>query len=146
MGRKPLIQEFYHITFTIGIFWLLVIEHFFKAHGQDNTSAVIIGWANVIALYIFAYIIYIMDRRLIIQSSKYVKLIESVQLTNLFLIGILIVITGTIDDIDKWNNYWEYIVTTFYGILLFFVGYIMPVLFIIMQIIPIRKQIKSPLK
>lgn len=97
------LDSLYLLNFTISIFLLVSIEHFFKANTSDATiiSGNIIGLSSLISLYIFAYGIFIIRKKFINKDIHLKTTMGLILIFNIFLIGSFILLMGLI---TKYNE------------------------------------------
>ena len=121
------IDNLYMITFTIGIFWILMVEYFFEMGNKSNYYEVLLQWGSLIVIYIIAYIIYKLKSYHLKTDATILTILGSILMANLILIGVSILIMGQMGKIEEWNNYFESLVSTTFVTLVRLVGFAIPI-------------------
>ncbi len=102
--RTDLVQEIgkkLQITVTIIIFLILVIKTFFEKYLPGNQAEIHLAFSGLVALYILCLGAFWSTKKEHIATHKNLHIINLLLNINLFLTGFVIILFGSIEELNK---------------------------------------------
>jgi hypothetical protein len=136
------IKNLYSVTFTVGIFLLLVFEFFLKSnfHVLNNlglkSSEILLNWSVMIGLYILSFFFLFWKEKKIFFFPIVLKNIKGILLYNLMFISLILFLSGVINNLETNSKIFSSTISFIYFVLLIVVAWIIPIILIITNKFP----------
>ncbi len=123
------IKDTFHLTFTIGIFFIVALQIYFEATQTTVDYQTLLKWCGLIILYILGYLVFILTNDYVDKNKIFYLIIKTILITNLVFIGgtLFILVYAKLMIILFGIG----LTTIAYEAFLWFVGIILPMLLVL---------------
>lgn len=114
---KHKINNLYHVSFTITIFWLLMVEKFFEKYNFTfDKNEVILGLGGLVILYVICYLQFLYSEAKLSKCGS--KLTSGFLQVNLVILGLSVLFFSQSGKIDRLNNIFEILLIDIFYVLI----------------------------